>query len=79
MADMNSASRDQRGILHLFLTVNEDLTSYPMVASRSFMKPFGVLRENAFPRNIAVAAEEGLNILAREVQRETAEDTLVCL
>jgi hypothetical protein len=40
---------------------------------------FGVLRENAFRRNIAIAAEEGLNLLAREVEMERVEDTLVRL
>jgi hypothetical protein len=44
MASMNSAIRDKRAILHIFLTVTEDLTSYPMVASQSFMTLIDVLR-----------------------------------
>jgi hypothetical protein len=79
MASTNSASQDRRGILHIFHTVHEEMTFYQMMASPSFMKLFGVLRQNAFPRNIAIAAEEGLNLLAREGEIETVEDTLVCL
>jgi hypothetical protein len=52
MASMNSAIRDQQGIFHIFLTVTEDLTCYPMVASQSFMTLIDVLRENAFRRNL---------------------------
>jgi hypothetical protein len=51
---MTSAIRDQRGILRIFLTVNEEITSSPMIPSRSFRKLFGVLRENGFWRNIAL-------------------------
>jgi hypothetical protein len=53
MVSMNSIIRDERRILHFLLTVNENLTAYPIVVSQSFMTLFDVIRENPFPRKIA--------------------------
>jgi hypothetical protein len=54
-----SAIRDQKWILYIFRTVNEEIISYPMMASRLFMNFFHALRENAFPRNIAIPRKKG--------------------
>jgi hypothetical protein len=52
---MNSAIRDQRRILHVFLPVHEEISSYPMMRPPLFMNLFGVLLLNAFRRSIAIA------------------------
>jgi hypothetical protein len=49
----------------------------PHFSCGSFMKLFDIFRGKALRPNTPIAAEEGLNILAWEVQRKTAEDALI--